>query len=70
MDYSYQLVVDYAHPGKLINAAEALYIQSPALKSPMKGNVAAFNTKKERDNFTKYNHGKPMSWSEIVTEFK
>jgi len=70
MDYSYQLVVDYAHPGELINAAEALYIQSPAVKSPMQGNIAAFNTKKERDSFNNDWHGKQISWDDIVKELK
>ncbi len=39
---SAQLVIAYNKPGTLIDADAACFLQSPAIKSPMAGQVAAF----------------------------
>ena len=41
-------VCDHAHPGVLIDATKAFYLFSPALHSPMNGNVAAFSSAADR----------------------
>ncbi len=42
--------IDFIKPHQLINANEAYFLQSPKLKSPMNGNVAAFS---QEDSLTK-----------------
>lgn len=69
-NYLHRLIIDYAHPGHLINADIAFYIKSKELKSPMAGNLAAFENKSEMDQFNKKWKGIYLSWGEVVTEFK
>jgi copper chaperone NosL len=64
------LIVDFSNPEKLINARNALYVKSDAIKSPMASNVAAFES---NDDLKKMNtdwNGIPMSWGELQTQFK
>lgn len=57
--------VDFSVPGKLINVDEALFLQCPALKSPMGGNIAAFaNADSLAKTFQKIN-GNQISWEDM-----
>ncbi len=69
-DFSHKLVVDYSNPGKLIPAEEAFYVKSSEIRSPMDGQVAAFETKASMDNFKKQWKGIYLAWGEVVTQFK
>lgn len=42
-DLSFQLVIDYNQPGKLIDASTACILRSDAIKSPMASRLAAFS---------------------------
>ncbi|HFB39308.1 MAG TPA: nitrous oxide reductase, partial [Oceanithermus sp.] len=44
-DVAAAYVTDFAHPGKLIPAEEAYYLQSTGLRSPMSLGITAFATK-------------------------
>lgn len=42
-------VTDFVHPGTLINAQTAFYLESEMIRSPMGMNVAAFSVANDRD---------------------
>lgn len=69
-DYKYKLIVDYAHPGHLIEADFAFYLKSDSIKSPMAGKLAAFEKVEDKDKFYKAWRAIYLSWGEAVTEFK
>jgi copper chaperone NosL len=64
------LIVDFSKPEKLIDAKNALYVQSESIRSPMASNVAAFES---NDDLKKANadlNGIQLSWEELQTQFK
>lgn len=68
--YSYRLVVDFSEPGKLIEAADAFYLKSPEIKSPMASQIAAFAQKEEMEQMKNKLKGIYLVWGELVTQFK
>jgi len=60
------LVVDYAHPGKLIDATRAIYVQSEAIHSPMASDVAAFENVEDAETFIKKNGGEVLNWAQVM----
>ena len=69
-DFHHALVIDYLSPGKLINAFDAFYVKSAEIRSPMDGQVAAFETKTSMSKFKKEWKGIYLAWGEVVTEYK
>jgi copper chaperone NosL len=69
-DFKHKLVVDYANPGKLIDATNTFYLKSTTIRSPMNGQVAAFETKASMDTFNKQWKGIFLGWGEVVTQYK
>ena len=69
-DFSHKLVIDYSNPGHWINAQEAFYLKSEKIKSPMAGELAAFEKKDSLDTFKKRWKGIYLAWGEVVTQFK
>lgn len=69
-EFKHRLVIDYSQPGKLIDAADAFYLKSPEIRSPMDGQVAAFEKKASMDTFKKKWKGIYLAWGEVVTQFK
>lgn len=69
-DFAYKLVTDFSHPAKLIEAADAFYLKSPAIKSPMASQIAAFQEKASMDEVKKEAKGIYLVWGELVTQFK
>jgi copper chaperone NosL len=69
-NYQHKLVVDFASEGKLIDATHAFYIKSSAIRSPMDGQVAAFETKASMDKFKKEWKGIYLAWGEVITQYK
>ena len=57
--------VDFANPNKLIKAEEAIFLQSPALKSPMNGNIAAFSNEENFEKAFQQFYGNKISWEEM-----
>lgn len=55
-------VSDFEHPSVLLDATKALYVHGPAFRSPMRGDVAAFASKVDRDKAVKDLGGDPMDW--------
>ena len=58
-------LVDYANPGKLIEAEKAVLLKSGTLRSPMGGNVAAFSSSAELEAVKKNNPGEVLSWKDV-----
>ncbi len=57
--------VDFSIPAKLVNVDEAHFLQSPALKSPMGGNIAAFSNEDSLANTFQQINGNKISWEEM-----
>ena len=56
---------NFNNPHELINAAQAHFLQSPSLKSPMNGNIAAFNNEDSLVNKLPQFKGNKISWEEM-----
>lgn len=69
-DFRHRLVIDYANPGKLIDAANSFYLKSAAIHSPMNGQVAAFESKATMDTFKKEWKAIYLGWGEVTTQYK
>lgn len=69
-DFKHKLVINYSNPGTLIDAAVAFYLKSPEIRSPMDGQVAAFETKQGMDAFKKKWKGIYLAWGEVMTQYK
>ncbi|HMN06055.1 MAG TPA: nitrous oxide reductase accessory protein NosL [Flavobacteriales bacterium] len=62
-------VSDFASPGTLIDATKAYYLHAPTLKSPMRGNVAAFATEEERKEASQHFPGDLLNWTAVKKMF-
>lgn len=62
-------VSDFSHPGTLIDATKAYYLRAPKLKSPMRGNVAAFATEADRKAAMALFPGETMDWPAVKKLF-
>ena len=69
-DFEHKLVIDYANPGKLIDATNGFYLKSSAIRSPMNGEVAAFESKEAMDGFKKEWKAIYLGWGEVTTQYK
>jgi copper chaperone NosL len=64
------LVIDFSKPSKLIDATNALYVKSEAIKSPMASHVAAFESNADLQRMNTAWKGIALSWGEVQTQFK
>jgi len=58
-------VTDFEHPGNLMAAEEAAYLQSPQLRSPMLVNITAFANEGARDAAHRSYGGSPLSFADL-----
>ena len=56
---------DFIAPHQLINVEDAYFLQSPSLKSPMNGNVAAFSNEDSLNNLLPKFYGNKISWEDM-----
>jgi len=56
---------DFSSPHQLIKAEEAFFLQSPSLKSPMNGNIAAFSHEDSLDKMLPTFYGNKISWEDV-----
>ncbi|MEJ7738706.1 MAG: nitrous oxide reductase accessory protein NosL [Chitinophagaceae bacterium] len=56
---------DFSSPHKLINVNDAHFLQSPGLKSPMNGNIAAFSHEDSLTNMLPKFYGNKISWGDM-----
>jgi copper chaperone NosL len=59
-------VHDYTQNNQLIDATKAFYIKGGAINSPMHGNIAAFATFSDAQNFGDKLKAQAISWNEIL----
>ena len=64
------LIVDFSKPEKLIDARNALYVKSQSIKSPMAGNVAAFESNEDLKKMNAGWKGILLTWGELQTQLK
>lgn len=70
-EIAYQLVTDYSNPDRgLINAADAFYLLSDQLRSPMASEVAAFEKQDSMSTMKRKVGGIYLAWGELKTQFK
>lgn len=69
-EFLHRLVIDFSQPEKLVNAADAFYLKSPGIKSPMASQIAAFERKESMDEMKQRLKGIYLVWGELVTQFK
>jgi len=58
-------VVDFAEPGKLINAEDAYFLRSRSLPSPMAMFLTAFSSEVKLEETMKEHNGDLMNWAEV-----
>lgn len=64
-DLAFMLVADYSNPGAMINAQEATYLVSKAIKSPMGAYLSAFSDKEVATKTKEEVGGKLYNWDDI-----
>ncbi|MHB1179312.1 MAG: nitrous oxide reductase accessory protein NosL [Daejeonella sp.] len=57
--------VDFNDPHQLLNADQAYFLQSPSLKSPMNGNIAAFSHEESLAEALPSFYGNAITWEEM-----
>lgn len=62
-------VNDFSKDNVLIDATTAHYILGGTVSSPMRGNVAAFETKENSSEFAKQMEATEISWDEVLNKF-
>lgn len=62
--YSHEMVNFIEQPGELISVKEAFFAHSEAVETPMGGNITAFKTEAERNQFLEQNGGKAITLEE------
>lgn len=67
---SHLLVIDFANPETLIDAGNAFYLMSDAIKSPMASQVAAFSSATSMNIFAaQWTNNQALSWKEVKEIF-
>ena len=56
---------DFNSPHELINAEHAYFLQSPSLKSPMNGNIAAFSQEDSLYKVLPKFYGNKITWEDV-----
>ncbi len=69
-NFEFALVIDFANPGKLLDARQSWYVKSETIRSPMGSGIAAFETEEVLQNHNQQWKGILMSWGEVNTQFK
>ena len=63
------LVADYNNPGIMIDAVNASYIISEAIKSPMGANLSALSTKERAEELKAKHEGQIYTWGTLNQKF-
>jgi len=68
--YQSFFVSDYLKDNNLIPAETAYFIKGGKINSPMRGNMAAFSSVKEQNEFGKKLEAQTITWSEVYNAYK
>lgn len=66
--YIHILVADYAGGGRLLDATQAFFVLSTEIRSPMDGQLAAFNSKPAMEIFNVRWKGDLKKWDELALQ--
>ncbi|MBL7840840.1 MAG: nitrous oxide reductase accessory protein NosL [Cyclobacteriaceae bacterium] len=64
------LVIDFAHPGTLIDVQQAFFVKTSEIRTPMAGGIAAFSNKEDQANQNEKWKGTLLEWPDVIAEFK
>lgn len=56
---------DYSNDNQLLPAKELFYLKSESLKSPMRGDIAAFKSPEDLEEVRKVHGGEVLTWEEL-----
>jgi copper chaperone NosL len=59
-------IADFTKPASFLNVNQAKFISSDSLRSPMRGNMAAFSTTESMNEYINHYHAKEITWSSLV----
>ena len=68
-DIGILLVADFENPGNMVEAENATYLISEAIKSPMGANLSGFASLETAVSTQKESGGKIYSWKELLHKF-
>lgn len=68
--YQSFFVNDYLEDNMLIPVETAYFIKGGKINSPMRGNVAAFSSAKEQNEFGKKLEAQTITWSEVYNVYQ
>jgi copper chaperone NosL len=57
--------INFNEPHQLLDVKEAYFLQSPAFKSPMNGNIAAFSSEDSRNKALPRFYGNAITWEDM-----
>ncbi len=57
--------INFSKPHDLINAEKAFFLQSPSLRSPMNGNIAAFTNADSLEATVRTHYGNTITWEDM-----
>lgn len=60
------LVTNYNHPGHFIKAENSFFLHGGEVKSPMGGNICAFNKREDAAFYQKSLNGDILDWSKAI----
>lgn len=60
------LITNYNNPGVLIDAGKAFYLHGGEVRSPMGGQLAPFETRKDAEEFQKQLGGDLVLWADVL----
>ncbi len=63
-------VADYNHPGHMLDARTAVYVITPAIKSPMGANLSAVADQQAADDLLTSHRGESLHWDQLLNRFK
>jgi len=70
ISYKGIFVADYLEPhNKLLNIKNAICIESPKIKSPMRGDIAVFSSNSKNQDYIKAFEAKKLTWIDILNKF-
>lgn len=69
-DIAQMVAVDFKKTGSFVDVWQAYFLQSEAIKSPMRGDVASFSDKNDLEAAkTAIGSGKELSWADLKAKF-
>ena len=67
---AYRLVIDYAHPGTLIDTQQAFFLKTDSIRTPMASQLVALADESDYREYKKHWKAILLGWGEVVTQFK